>query len=206
VGEAGARGRFAGVVPSAGASERMGRPKGLLPVDGVSFLRRTVSALREGGCDPVLVIVAEGERELAEEAEAASARVLLNPDPGEGPITSLRLAIDELRGSVAGLAYLPVDHPLVRSETVRELLEAAREAHASLTLPTHGGERGHPALFGAALFDELTDPSLEGGARTVVHAHLAEALLVPVDDPGVLIDIDTPATYEFVLTTWEARR
>ncbi len=190
---------YAGVIPSAGASVRMGRPKGLLPVDGESFLRRTVRALRAGGCDLVFVVVAEGQRSLAAEAEAAGARVLLNPAPGEGPITSLRLALATLDDSVAGLAYLPVDHPMVRADTVAKLLAAARAANAPLTVPVYEGKRGHPAVFGRALFAELVDPTLQGGARTVVHAHLPDALLVEVDDAGVLTDIDTPEAYTAAL-------
>jgi CTP:molybdopterin cytidylyltransferase MocA len=190
---------YAGVIPSAGASVRMGLPKGLLPVRGESFLRRTVGALRAGGCAPVLVVVAEGEHGLAAEAEAAGARVLVNPHPGEGPITSLRLALAALGESVAGLAYLPVDHPMVRAETVARLLDAARAVRASLTVPTHAGKRGHPAIFGAALFPELADPGLVGGARTVVHRHLERALKLEVDDPGVLVDIDTPDAYRRVV-------
>jgi nicotine blue oxidoreductase len=177
----------------------MGRPKALLRVDGATFLSRTVRALRTGGCDPVLVVVAEGEEALTTEAEAAGARVLINPEPGEGPITSLRLALVALGDSVAGIAYLPVDHPMVRAETVSTLLAAARAADAALTVPTHDGKRGHPAIFGAALFGELADPALEGGARTVVHRHMPRALLVDVDDAGVLTDIDTPEAYEAVV-------
>jgi molybdenum cofactor cytidylyltransferase len=63
----------------------------------------------------------------------------------------------------------------------------------------HHGKRGHPAVFGAALFAELADPSLEGGARTVVHRHLDRALLVDVEDAGVLTDIDTPEAYAAAL-------
>ena len=177
----------------------MGKDKGLLEIDGESFLRRTVRALREGGCEPVLVIVAEGEDALAEEASEAGAVVLLNPDPGDGPITSLRIALAALDGSVPGVAYLPVDHPMVRPETVASLLNAARSSGAPLTIPTHGSKRGHPAVFAKALFVELLDRQLEGGAKTVVHRHLPEAELVPVDDEGVVIDIDTPARYESVL-------
>jgi len=192
-------GSFAGVIPSAGASSRMGRPKALLPLGGETFLQRTVRTLRSGGCDPVLVVVARGEKQLAQEAERAGARVLFNPDPGEGPITSLRVALEELGDSVPGLAYLPVDHPMVRAETVATLLAAARDAAAALTVPMHDGKRGHPCVFGAALFAELTDPSLQGGARTVVHRHLDRALLVEVHDAGVLTDIDTPEAYAAVL-------
>ncbi len=190
---------FAGVVPSAGASARMGSPKAMLRVNGETFLARTVRALRGGGCEPVLVVVAEGQHALAAEAAAAGARVLTNPAPGEGPITSLRLAIAALGNSVDGFAYLPVDHPMVRADTVATLLEAARTESAPLTLPTHDGKRGHPAIFGSALFDELADPALEGGARTVVHRHLPRAVLVEVADAGVLTDIDTPEAYAAVV-------
>jgi len=187
---------FAGVIPSAGASVRMGRPKALLRVEGETFLQRTVAALRDGGCDPVLVVVAEGDAAADREASATGARVLVNDAPGEGPITSLRLAIGALGAEVAGLVYLPVDHPFVRAGTVRALLEGARSADASLTLPVYDGERGHPAVFGARLFAELSDPALEGGARTVTHRHLGDAHLVAIDDPGVVTDIDTPELYE----------
>jgi len=187
--------RYAGVVPSAGASARMGRPKALLRLEEETFLARAVEALK-GGCDPVFVVVAEGDEEGALEAERAGARVIRNPDPGEGPITSLRLALAELDHDAAGLVYLPVDHPLVRPDTVRALVDVARVSGAALTLPVHGGERGHPAVFGARLFAELADPALEGGARTVTHRHLDGALLVEVNDPGVLVDIDTPEVYE----------
>ncbi len=194
-----ARRVFAGVIPSAGSSLRMGRPKALLEVDGETFLRRAVQALATAGCEPVFVVVAEGDDRTAAEAERAGALVLTNPDPGEGPITSFRIALAELADSVAGVVYLPVDHPMVHTRTVATLLEAALSADAALTVPMYGSERGHPALFGAALFPELSDPALEGGARTVVHRHLPEALLVEVDDPGVVTDIDTPEAYGAVI-------
>ena len=179
----------------------MGTDKGLLEVDGKSFLRRTVDALAEGGCDPVLVVVAEGEDMLAAEAANAGAVVLLNPDPGDGPITSLRIALGALDGGVTGVAYLPVDHPMVGADTVRRLLEAARSSASPLTIPLYESKRGHPAVFGKALFAELMDPALEGGAKTVVYRHLPDALLVDVEDEGVLIDIDTPDRYEAVLSS-----
>lgn len=177
----------------------MGRSKALLLLEGETFLRHTVRALRDGGCDPVFVIVARGDTEAEREASASGARVLINPEPGEGPITSLRLAIEVLGDRARGLVYLPVDHPMVRSETVAALAAAAAESGAALTLPLYGSERGHPAVFSASLFAELSDPALEGGARTVTHRHLSEAMLLEVDDAGVLTDIDTPEVYEAVL-------
>lgn len=191
------RGRplVAGVVPAAGASRRMGRPKALLDAGGRSFVAAVVGTLVGGGCDPVVVVTAPGQREVGRRAQAAGALVLANPDPGEGPITSVRLALAVLGARVEGIALLPVDHPAVRPETVAALLEAFAPGDAPLVLPTFGGRRGHPAVFGRRLFAELLDPALEGGARAVVHRHLAEARTVEVDDPGILADIDTPEAW-----------
>lgn len=190
--------RFAGVVPAAGASRRMGRPKATLTLDGHTFLERVVTALDRGGCDPVLVVVTEDDEVAASEAEAAGARVLRNGDPGEGPITSLRLALSALDPDADGIAFLPLDHALVTGNDVARLIGEAERSKASLVLPVHGAKRGHPALFRRELFAELADPELDGGARTVVHRHLAEACLVPFDDEAVIEDVDTPADYERV--------
>jgi len=184
----------------------MGRPKALLEVEGVTFLRRVVRSLADGGCDPVLVVVADASDDIAAEARAAGATLLTNPDPGEGPITSLRLAIGSLADDVDAIAYLPVDHPLVRPDSVAGLLSAARASGSTLALPMYGEKRGHPAIFDRALFGELLDPELEGGARTIVHRHLASALLIPSDDRGVIADIDTPDDYESVLMTMDENR
>jgi molybdenum cofactor cytidylyltransferase len=179
----------------------MGSAKALLRVEGETFLARTVRSLAEGGCDPVLVVVAENAAGIAAEAIACGATLLVNPDPGDGPITSLRLAIDSLDDEVDAIAYLPVDHPLVRPESVTALLRAAAESGQALTVPKFGPKRGHPAIFHRALFRELVDPALEGGARTVVHRHLASACIVQSDDPGVITDIDTPEDYDSALET-----
>ncbi len=187
--------RVAGVIPCAGASSRMGTSKALLDAGGRSFLAATVGALVAGGCDPVMVIIAAGQDDEERKAKSAGAVTLLNPDPGEGPITSLRLALGALAGTVEAVAFLPVDHPRVTPDTVTRLREALLASDAPLVLPVFEGKRGHPALFRRTLFAELSDPGLEGGARTVVHAHLNDALQVEVDDPGVVMDIDTPEAY-----------
>ena len=187
--------RVAGVIPCAGASSRMGTSKALLDAGGRSFLAATVGALVAGGCDPVVVVVAPGQDNEARKAKDAGAVALVNPDPGEGPITSLRVALAALEENVEAVAFLPVDHPQVSPETVAQLRDALLAGEAPLVLPVYQGKRGHPALFRRSLFAELEDPALEGGARMVVHAHLEDALQLEVDDPGVVTDIDTPEAY-----------
>ncbi len=190
---------MAGVVPAAGRSVRMGSSKALLDAHGRTFLERVLTALREGGCTPLLVVVRNLEGPEADLARSIGVEPISNPNPRAGPISSVRAAIRHLERvsgpGVSGLALHPVDHPLVDPETVRLLLDAFRARAPSVAIPTHRGESGHPVILSARLFPELLADPLPGGARTVVRRYRQESLRLEVTDEGVLVDIDTAEEY-----------
>lgn len=187
--------RVAGVVPAAGLSSRMGRTKALLMAKGLPFLERVSTAFRDGGCDLVLVVVRQLDAPEARLAEALGLVVVVNPDPDEGPITSLRAALRQLPDDVHWCGWCPVDHPLVESATVAQLIEAARARPTAIIVPSVGEERGHPVIFPRQVFAELMEEDLLEGARSVVRRDVKRVHHVPVTDPGVVTDIDTPSQY-----------
>ena len=189
--------KVAGIVLAGGRSARMGEPKPLLQVEGTTFLERAVRVLADGGCDPIVAIVPPGEmgERLLSLARHAGARGIPNPDAEAEQIDSLRRGLHALGPGVLGAAVLPVDHPRVRSATVSALLTAFQESGAPIVRPVHEGRPGHPVLFGREVWEELEAPDLESGARDIVHRHRAEIHEVPVDDPGIAIDVNTREEY-----------
>jgi CTP:molybdopterin cytidylyltransferase MocA len=174
----------------------MGRAKALLPLDGATFVERAVRSLRDGGCRGVLVVVGTDGEEIARHAERAGARTVLNPEPEAEPIASIRLALRALEQETGWAAILPVDHPLVRPTTVAALLAAAASATGEpIVCPAYRGVSGHPGLFPRRLFDAFFRPDLPLGAHSVLELHRAELLNVPLDDPGVASNVNTPADY-----------
>jgi len=93
------------------------------------------------------------------------------------------------RSTSSGWLVLPADMPLVRPETLRQI--AAAVLQHPVAYAQHGGQRGHPVGFGAELFSELLRITGEQGARKLLARFPAQA--VELDDPGVLLDIDTEA-------------
>lgn len=183
------------IIPAAGRSHRMGEPKALLDAGGMSFLARVLSSLREGGAGPLLVVVRDMENPVAAEACRLGGDVVLNPDPSLGPVSSLQVGIRSLPAHAPAVLFAPVDHPLFSSDTVRALILGFEESGAPLVVPSFEGWRGHPVLFGRRLFPELLETDLTEGARTVVRRYLHQRSQVPVQDPGILADIDTPEEY-----------
>jgi len=183
------------IVAASGLSLRMGTSKPLLDADGHSFLARVLESLRTGGAHPILVVVRDLEGPEGEEAKAQGGALVLNPDPSPGPISSLQAGIQALPEEAPGTLFCPADHPLFTAETVGVLIEAFLQNGAPIVAPEFDGRRGHPVIFGRDLFPELLQDDLPEGARTVVGRYLGRRLSVPVRDPGILADIDTPNDY-----------
>lgn len=175
----------------------MGTPKAALVLDGKTFVARVVDTLRAGGVGDVVVVTGEAEDATAR-ALGAKERVALlrNPEPERGQLSSLKVALRHLATAApeVELAVVAlVDHPAVRATTVSALIEAVRATPpAAIALPTHAGRRGHPVLFAHAVWDELLATPDDLGARAVVRAEPARVREVAVDDPGILLDVDTP--------------
>jgi molybdenum cofactor cytidylyltransferase len=200
----------AAIVPAAGASRRMGRPKLLLPYGGDTVLGALVGALREAGVSPIVVVAAADDAEMrawcttaaAAATPAGELRVALNAAPEHGMLSSILAGLAALggAGTLAGgratLLVCPGDLPALRPGTVVELLRRREAAGAGLAVPVHRGRRGHPLAVAPALVPEIESLHPGRGLRQLLDLHPGELLTVEVDDPGCVADLDTPEDYE----------
>jgi CTP:molybdopterin cytidylyltransferase MocA len=194
---------IAAIILAAGHSTRMGAPKALLPDRaGDPFVIRLIRTFFSAGIPDVIVVTGANHDEIVHRLESENAparpRVVQNPDPGRGQLSSLwtGLAAANERPDLEAVLMTLVDVPMVSVATVRAVVEAWRRTGAPIVRPAIGDQHGHPVLFDRAVFDELRRAPLTEGAKTVVHAHAPDVVNVPVDDEGCLADADTPADYE----------
>jgi molybdenum cofactor cytidylyltransferase len=188
------------VILAAGASRRMGSPKALLPLPGGVFATRIIRAFHAAGVDDVTLVTGDDHDAIAAaldiEPLSPRPRIVRNPDPSRGQLSSLWVGMDAALGpdSEALLVTL-VDVPLIDPATVARVVDVWRAVRAPIVRPARGEQHGHPVLFDAALFGALRAAPLDAGAKTVVRAFADRIVNVPVSDEGCLVDIDTPDDY-----------
>lgn len=197
---------LAGIVLAGGRSARMGSPKALLDFRGLPFVVRILEALEALEVKARVVVVGPDAARIRPVLAGHDCIVVENADVEGGPIASLRAALHALQTvrPMAALAW-PVDLPHVRVATIERLLETYRRAGAlPAVVPTFAGRRGHPVLWGSAVFDELltSEAASREGARAVLRAHPGEVVTVAVDDPAVTDDLNTPEDYERLVREW----
>jgi CTP:molybdopterin cytidylyltransferase MocA len=184
------------LVLAAGASHRMGRPKCGLPVypGGPTFAAAIVTTLQAAGLDDVTIVAgAHPDAVRASVAGLARTQVVDHPGWSAGQLSSLIAGLDAVVvPDVEAVVVALVDCPLVRVETVAHLVDRWRDTGAPIVRPARGDRHGHPVIFDRATFDDLRRAPQETGARTVIAARGGAVLNVPVDDPGIFADIDTP--------------
>jgi molybdenum cofactor cytidylyltransferase len=183
----------AGIILAAGASRRMGSPKALLDYRGETFVGRLVRVFSRF-CDPVIV-VAGIHADLIRARMDRRARLVINPDPDRGQLSSLQTGLAEVPQDAAGFLFTPVDCPTVREETIETLRDAFRKNGTLFAIPRYRGRRGHPVCVRASLIAEFLALPPTAETRAVVNAHADRITYVDVDDPGVLADVDDVEAY-----------
>jgi molybdenum cofactor cytidylyltransferase len=162
------------VILASGRGERFGQPKAEATIEGVRFLERIGNILRQAGVERV--IAAQG---------------LDTPDM----LSTLRVTVQNLSHSeVAGYLVWPVDHPFVLPDTVRSLCAAFRAAPENVVRPLHQGRSGHPIFIPVRL--DLNRDDAGQGLAGLIRSQACAVLDLPVDDPGVLRNINHPADLE----------
>jgi len=187
---------ISGILLAAGESRRMGSAKALLHYQGQTFIARICNAFLTAGVDELIVVLGARAEQLRQVLPIHSKlRTVINSRYNLGQLSSLMVGIGALSpGSEAAIVNL-VDHPVIDAKTINALISSFRTAPLPILIASYQGKRGHPVLFSSQVYGEILAAPLDQGAKVVVRKDPTRVREVPLDDPGILADIDTPEDY-----------
>lgn len=187
---------IAAVILAAGRSSRMGQFKPLMPMGPERVIERVIGLFREAGVPDLLVVTGHEAHRLLPVLEMRGVRGVMNPDWERGMFSSVQAGVGRLDAACRAFFLMPADMPLVRPETIRLLLDAFERGGMDVCRPCYQGKRGHPPLISAALIPPILTFAEPGGLRALLARYRHRSADVACDDPGILIDLDTPEDLE----------
>jgi molybdenum cofactor cytidylyltransferase len=201
------------VIPAAGLSRRMGRPKLVLNLGGQSVIARLLNALNCDAVTSTTIVYRKSDSELHEEIQRAISSHKLNaasisaiqPDLDPPDMrASVQIALDKIRSSYKpqdndGWLLIPADHPILESETLAELIAAWNEKQPDVLVPSHAGRGGHPTFFRWSLASTVPEIPADQGINFLTKQP-QQVHRKPVASDSILCDLDTPEDYERLLS------
>ncbi len=181
------------VVPAAGRGSRFAGAQHKLEqaFGGATVLACTVRQAVQTQLPVVVVTTAALLHVVSEVLATRDIVVLSAADAARGMGHSIAAGVSE-RSGAPGWLVLPGDMPLVRPASILAVATALEQQ--AVVCAQHRGRRGHPVGFAAELFSELIQLRGDEGARRLMARYPAQGL--ELDDPGVLLDVDTPSDLE----------
>jgi molybdenum cofactor cytidylyltransferase len=185
-----------GILLAAGASQRLGRPKQLLPFRGGTLLGASLQRARACGFDQLIVTIGGAATEVREQVDLSGTEVVESIDFSSGCSSSLRVAMDHVDGRAEGIVLLLGDQPDVHVEVVHALVDHA--GHAPIGVCRYRDGFGHPFWFGRDAFADLRQLHGDKAIWKLLHSEAYPVVEQPVGAP-VPVDVDTWEDYQTLL-------
>lgn len=198
-----------GVILAAGASSRMGREKALLPWPPVAegtpaantFLGAAIDLLQQYS-ELVIVVCGRNAPTVAPVIYAHAGFLAINRDPDRGQFSSLQVGLQEVLNQGRDAAFVAlVDRPPALPQTLNalrdEFLHAGPEIWAVVPQVRRQEQdvHGHPILIGREMIHAFLNAPATASARDVEHQYQQHIKYVPVIDPRLGMNVDTPEDY-----------
>ncbi len=187
------------IVLAAGQAARFGQCKQLMRLGEKTLIEHVLDSVRQSRVDDVVVVLGGYAAEIQEQVGFSRERVIVNAEYADGMSTSIQAGLHALSPSTEAAMIVLADQPFIASSTLDLLIDEYRRTKPSVVIPTYNGFRGNPVLVDKSLFPEMMGIRGDIGCRAIFgeHAEHAEWIArVPVDDRGVVTDIDTMEDFD----------
>ena len=184
------------VILAAGSSRRMGSQKLLLPFGQNTIIGTVIDNVLNSSVDHVMVVLGANQEKIREAIGNLPVQFCYNKEHEQGMLSSVICGIRALpQEAVAALIFLG-DQPGIPPAVANSVIDAYMEELIGIVIPVHNHRRGHPLLVDMKYRKEIEHLDLEEGLRALRHHFPDDVMEVEVEEPGILVDIDTREDYK----------
>lgn len=192
--------KVAGLILAAGASTRMGRPKQLLSLGGLSLLDRVLEEALKSDLHRVILVLGYQAKEIKDALKTnrhhSKLKIIENKDYGDGISSSIIAGLSEAEENYDHCMVILADMPHITSNLINLLLRQYLASGLPLGAIKIKGRRSHPVIIGRRFYDELHRLQGDVGARDLFLRYPDQVCLVEPEEDYDDQDIDTMEDYQ----------
>lgn len=184
------------LILAAGSSRRMGTQKLLLPFGQSTMIETVIENVLNSSIEHVMVVLGANQEKIRNTIANLPVQFCHNKEHEKGMLSSVICGIRALpEDALTALIYLG-DQPGIPPAVTNSVIKAYDEDLVGIVIPVHNHRRGHPLLVDMKYRKEIELLDLEEGLRALRHHFPQDVMEVEVDEPGILVDIDTREDYQ----------
>jgi broad specificity phosphatase PhoE/CTP:molybdopterin cytidylyltransferase MocA len=185
------------IILAAGYSSRMGQMKALMEIGGNTLLQRNINLFQSLQRKSILVVTGHEHERVVDSIVTQGVIPVVNHHYKKGMFSSIQVGLQHVQQCKIGCFLMPVDFPLVKKETLRLIMKVVAANPGKLVVPTFHGKKGHPLYIPSLYFQEILAHQGTNGLKEITEKHRTEFVKVPVEDEGVVLDMDDPEAFAY---------
>lgn len=186
-----------GIVLAAGLSTRVGTNKLILDIGGKTVIERCIYGMHDI-CSKIIVVGGNRIEEIENILNKyPKVELIYNSDYLDGMFSSVKKGLMNIKEEKFFL--IPGDYPVINKETYKQMLKLDED----IVIPMHKGKKGHPLLMKSHLIEELIKSKQCNTLRDFVNIKGFKS--INIEEPGVLMDIDTMEDYQKILLYFQTK-
>ncbi len=187
--------KISAVILAAGLSSRMGRLKALMDIGGEKAILRLIDANIKAGIKDIVVVLGYRSIDILKYADSRDVRCVMNGSYMSGMFSSVQKGVSKLDPGSEGFMLMPVDIPLIKANTIRELAEEFSRGCCDILQPYFGERKGHPPVISAKCIPDILAGSPSNGMRGIMDSAKWRKGRFQTVDEGILHEMDTMEQY-----------
>jgi molybdenum cofactor cytidylyltransferase len=184
-----------GIILAAGSSSRMGTQKLLLPFGKSTIIETVIQNALQSGIKGLVVVLGADHERIREVIDPLPVEVCYNENHQSGMLSSVLCGFKSLPEDTGAALVFLGDQPGIPPDITNAVIGAYNESLHGIVIPVYNHRRGHPLLVDFKYKNDISKLDLEKGLRALMHLFPEDVLEVEVDEPGILMDIDTREDY-----------
>lgn len=192
--------KIAGIILAAGSGVRISRTKQLLPFNNRPVLSHVIENTKQSTLYETVVVLGHCADKIKKTIDFSGTKTVINHNYLKGQSTSLMKGLENISPICDAAMFLLGDQPLVSKSTINTIIKAFKTSSASIAIPYYNDIRGNPVIIARSLFHDLKQLSGDTGPRILFKKFHDSILNVPVNDKGILFDVDTKADYKKLMS------